>query len=92
MNSLWGMGQMMYAKMIIVVDADINPHDTKAVAKQVFESLDMTKDLVFSQGPLDALDHASSTDHYGYRLESMRLVNLTLKELNRNGTLKSKTI
>ena len=67
-NSLWGMGQMMYAKMIIVVDADINPHDTKAVAKQVFESLDMTKDLVFSQGPLDALDHASSTDHYGYRL------------------------
>lgn len=68
MNSLWGMGQMMYAKMIIVVDADINPHDTKAVAKQVFESLDMTKDLVFSEGPLDALDHASSTDHYGYRL------------------------
>ncbi|MCU7197700.1 menaquinone biosynthesis decarboxylase [Turicibacter sanguinis] len=68
MNSLWGMGQMMYAKMIIVVDADINPHDTNAVAKQVFESLDMTKDLVFSQGPLDALDHASSTDHYGYRL------------------------
>lgn len=68
MNSLWGMGQMMYTKMIIVVDADINPHDTKAVAKQVFESLDMTKDLVFSQGPLDALDHASSTDHYGYRL------------------------
>lgn len=68
MNSLWGMGQMMYAKMIIVVDADINPHDTKAVAKQVFESLDMTKDLVFSEGPLDALDHASSTDHFGYRL------------------------
>ena len=68
MNSLWGMGQMMYAKMIIVVDHDINPQDTKAVAKQVFETLDMNKDLVFSQGPLDALDHASSTDHYGYRL------------------------
>ncbi|MBQ8993766.1 MAG: menaquinone biosynthesis decarboxylase [Turicibacter sp.] len=68
MNSLWGMGQMIYAKMIFVVDADINPHDTSAVAKQVFESLDMTKDLVFSQGPLDALDHASATDHYGYRL------------------------
>lgn len=68
MNSLWGMGQMMYAKMIIVVDQDINPHDTAAVAKRVFESIDMTKDLVFSQGPLDALDHASATDHYGYRL------------------------
>ena len=68
MNSLWGMGQMMYAKMIIVVDENIDPHDTKAVAKQVFESIDMTRDLVFSEGPLDALDHASPQDHYGYRL------------------------
>lgn len=68
MNSLWGMGQMMYAKMIIVVDETINPHDIKAVTKQVFESIDMKKDLVFSEGPLDALDHASANDHYGYRL------------------------
>ena len=68
MNSLWGMGQMMYAKMIIVVDENINPHDIKAVTKQVFESLDMKRDLVFSEGPLDALDHAAANDHYGYRL------------------------
>ena len=68
MNSLWGMGQMMYAKMIIVVDETINPHDIKAVTKQVFESIDMKRDLVFSEGPLDALDHASANDHYGYRL------------------------
>ena len=68
MNSLWGIGQMMYAKMIIVVDETINPHDIKAVTKQVFESIDMKKDLVFSEGPLDALDHASANDHYGYRL------------------------
>ena len=68
MNSLWGMGQMMYAKMIIVVDETINPHDIKAVTKQVFESIDMKRDSVFSEGPLDALDHASANDHYGYRL------------------------
>ncbi len=68
MNSLWGMGQMMYAKMIIVVDETINPHDIEAVTKQVFESLDMKRDLVFSEGPLDALDHAAANDHYGYRL------------------------
>lgn len=68
MNSLWGIGQMMYAKMIIVVDESIDPHDIKAVTKQVFESIDMKKDLVFSEGPLDALDHASANDHYGYRL------------------------
>lgn len=68
MNSLWGMGQMMYAKMIIVVDENIDPHDVNAVSKQVFERVDMISDLVFSEGPLDALDHASPKDHYGYRL------------------------
>ena len=68
MNSLWGMGQMMYAKMIIVVDEDINPHDTKIVANHIFKTLNLKEDLVFSQGPLDALDHSSATDHYGYRL------------------------
>ncbi|HAX74140.1 MAG TPA: menaquinone biosynthesis decarboxylase, partial [Firmicutes bacterium] len=43
-------------------------HDSKAVANIVFKTLDIKKDLVFSQGPLDALDHASPVDHYGYRL------------------------
>ena len=68
MNSLWGMGQMMYAKMIIVVDSDIDPHDHKAVFKHLFSTVDIHNDLVYSEGPLDALDHASDTDHYGYRL------------------------
>ncbi|MGL4335741.1 MAG: menaquinone biosynthesis decarboxylase, partial [Turicibacter sp.] len=68
MNSLWGMGQMMYAKMIIVVDQEINPHDSKAVADVVFRTTDMTRDLVISEGPLDALDHSSPIAHYGHRL------------------------
>ena len=46
----------------------INPHDTKVVANHIFKTLDLKEDLVFSQGPLDALDHSSATDHYGYRL------------------------
>ncbi|MDU3722133.1 MAG: UbiD family decarboxylase, partial [Clostridium celatum] len=90
MNSLWGMGQMMYAKMIIVVDESINPHDVKAVAKQVFESIDMTRDLVFSEGPLDALDHASAQDHYGYRLgvDATKKFEVERKEVKWNYKLK----
>ena len=81
---------MMDAKMIIVVDESINPHDVKAVAKQVFESIDMTRDLVFSEGPLDALDHASAQDHYGYRLgvDATKKFEVERKEVKWNYKLK----
>jgi len=68
MNSLWGMGQMMYTKMIIVVDANVSPQDLSTVAWKVFNNIDAKRDLVISEGPLDALDHASDLPHYGHRL------------------------
>ncbi|MFD3158342.1 menaquinone biosynthesis decarboxylase [Haloimpatiens sp. FM7330] len=68
MNALWGMGQMMYTKMIIVVDEKVNPHDLSTVAWKVFNNIDAKRDLVISEGPLDALDHASNTAFYGHRL------------------------
>ena len=68
MNALWGMGQMMYTKMIIVVDGDVDPYDVKTVAKHVFGNTCLKNDLVISEGPLDALDHASDSPRYGYRL------------------------
>ena len=68
MNALWGMGQMMYTKMIIVVDQDTKPQDLNAVWSQILQQCDMNQDLVFSKGPLDALDHASDTAFYGTRL------------------------
>ena len=68
MNSLWGLGQMMYTKMIIVVDENINPQDISTVAWKVFNNIDPKRDLVISEGPLDALDHASNTPFYGSRL------------------------
>lgn len=67
-NALWGMGQMMYTKMIIVVDENVNPHDISTVAWKVFNNIDAKRDLVISEGPLDALDHASNTPYYGHRL------------------------
>ncbi|WP_461204971.1 menaquinone biosynthesis decarboxylase [Clostridium sp. DL1XJH146] len=68
MSALWGMGQMMYTKMIIVVDEGIDPHDISTVAWKVFNNIDAKRDVVISQGPLDALDHASDTALYGHRM------------------------
>jgi len=68
MNSLWGLGQMMYTKMIIIVDENIDPKDISTVAWKVFNNIDPKRDLVISDGPLDALDHASNTPFYGSRL------------------------
>ncbi|GCD10650.1 menaquinone biosynthesis decarboxylase [Clostridium tagluense] len=68
MNSLWGLGQMMYTKMIIVVDENIDPQDISTVAWKVFNNIDPSRDIVISEGPLDALDHASNTPFYGSRL------------------------
>lgn len=68
MNSLWGIGQMMYTKMIIVVDENVSPQDVSTVAWKVFNNIDAKRDVVISEGPLDALDHASNLPHYGYRM------------------------
>jgi len=68
MNSIWELGQMVYTKMIIVVDENIDPQDISTVAWKVFNNIDPKRDIVISDGPLDALDHASNTPHYGSRL------------------------
>lgn len=68
MNFMWGMGQMMYTKLIIVVDADVNPRDLSTVALRAFNNIDARRDLVLSDGPLDALDHSSPMPRYGTRL------------------------
>ena len=68
MNSVWGMGQMMYTKMVIVVDENIDPQDASTVAWKVFNNIDAKRDLVISEGPLDALDHAANIPYYGSRI------------------------
>ncbi|MCE1157576.1 MAG: menaquinone biosynthesis decarboxylase [Spirochaetia bacterium] len=68
MNFLWGMGQMMYTKLIVVLDDDIDLKDLSRVAWKVFNNIDAGRDLVLSPGPLDALDHSSPQPRYGTRL------------------------
>ena len=68
MNFLWGMGQMMYTKCIIVVDKEVNPHNSSEVAWRAFNNVDAKRDMVFSEGPLDVLDHSSPLPYYGCRI------------------------
>lgn len=68
MHSIWGLGQMMFTKMIIIVDDDVNPHDLSTVAWKVFNNIDARRDVVVVDGPLDALDHSSPLPRYGGKM------------------------
>src|SRR5665648_266861 len=68
MNAVWGMGQMMYTKMVIVVDQEVDVQNVSTVMWKVFNNIDGKRDITISEGPLDALDHASNTPHYGSRV------------------------
>ena len=68
MNSLWGAGQMMLNKVLIVLDSDIDLSDTKAVAEHVLKNVNPLEHLHFSRGPVDVLDHSSSRFALGSKL------------------------
>ena len=68
MHGLWGMGQMMFTKMIVVVDEDVNVHDTREVLFRLCANIDPHRDLVFSKGPADVLDHATPVPGCGSKL------------------------
>jgi 4-hydroxy-3-polyprenylbenzoate decarboxylase len=68
MHSLWGAGQMMFTKMMIVVDGDVDIQDPAAVARYVSEHSDPARDIIFSQGPVDVLDHSCSVMAFGGKM------------------------
>lgn len=68
MHALWGMGQMMFTKLIIVVDEHVNPHNVSEVMWKVFNNIDAKRDVVMVEGPLDILDHASPLPNYGTKM------------------------
>ncbi len=68
MHSVWGMGQLMYTKLVIVVDKDIDPQNISMVAWKAFNNIDAGRDVVIVEGPLDALDHSSPLPHYGHKM------------------------
>jgi 4-hydroxy-3-polyprenylbenzoate decarboxylase len=68
MNSLWGAGQMMFTKMMVVVDGDVNIHDNAKVARYIGTHVHPAHDIIFSQGPTDVLDHSCSVMAYGGKM------------------------
>jgi len=68
MHSLWGAGQMMFTKMMIVVDGDVNVHDAVEVAKYVSDNFNPATDVMFTQGPVDVLDHSCSVMAFGGKI------------------------
>ncbi len=68
MCSLWGLGQMMFTKMIIVVDAHVDVHNMAEVWWRVYNNVDPKRDFMFVEGPLEVLDHASPLPAYGSKV------------------------
>ncbi len=68
MHALWGLGQMMFTKTLIVVDHDVNVHDLAEVTWVVGNHIEPKRDVIFSDGPVDVLDHAAPMLGYGSKL------------------------
>ncbi len=67
-QGLWGTGQIMFSKIIVVVDEDVNVHDMNEVLWRVTGSIDPGRDVFFSEGPMDQLDHATNLACYGGKM------------------------
>jgi 4-hydroxy-3-polyprenylbenzoate decarboxylase len=68
MHALWGLGQMMFTKTLIVVDDDVNVHDLSQVTWVVGNHIDPKRDTVFVEGPVDVLDHAAPAMGFGSKM------------------------
>jgi len=68
MNAIWSLGQAMFTKCVIVVDEDVNVQDIADVTLKVLNHIDPERDIQFTLGPIDSLDHASRLANYGSKM------------------------
>jgi 4-hydroxy-3-polyprenylbenzoate decarboxylase len=68
MNGIWSLGQAMFTKCIIVVDEDCDVQDLGEVTLRVANNIDPERDIQFTLGPVDSLDHASRLPNYGSKM------------------------
>lgn len=68
MHAIWGLGQLMFTKIVVVVDADCNVHDLGEVLWRVGTAIDPKRDVLLSEGPTDALDFAAQLPGWGGKL------------------------
>jgi 4-hydroxy-3-polyprenylbenzoate decarboxylase len=68
MNAMWGAGQMMFNKILVIADEGVRISDYKALAQYVFSNINPVSDVMFSQGPMDVLDHSCSKLGFGGKM------------------------
>ena len=68
MNAIWSLGQAMFTKCIIVVDEDVDVQDVADVTLKALNNIDPERDIQFTLGPVDSLDHGSRLANYGSKM------------------------
>ena len=68
MAAIWGLGQAMFSKCIVVVDEDVDVQNFSEVAWRALNNIDPERDIQFVMGPVDSLDHASRLPNYGSKM------------------------
>ena len=68
MNAMWGAGQMMFNKILVLVDGEMKIQNYEELAKYVFKNMNPATDIYFSQGPMDVLDHSCSKLGFGGKM------------------------
>jgi 4-hydroxy-3-polyprenylbenzoate decarboxylase len=68
MSAIWGLGQAMFTKCIVVVDEDCDVQNVGEVVLRVANNIDPERDIQFTLGPVDSLDHASRLPNYGSKM------------------------
>jgi 4-hydroxy-3-polyprenylbenzoate decarboxylase len=68
MNAMWGAGQMMFNKILVLADQGIKIQAYKELTTYVFSNLNPATDISFSTGPMDVLDHSCSKMGFGGKM------------------------
>jgi 4-hydroxy-3-polyprenylbenzoate decarboxylase len=68
MHAIWGLGQAMFSKCIVVVDEDVDVQNVREVAWKALNNIDPQRDIEFVMGPVDSLDHASRMPNVGSKM------------------------
>jgi len=68
MNAIWGLPGAMFSKCIVVVDHDVDVHNLREVAWKAFNHIDPERDIQFTLGPVDQLEHASRLPNFGSKM------------------------
>ncbi|MGD0437375.1 MAG: UbiD family decarboxylase, partial [Bryobacteraceae bacterium] len=68
MHAIWGLGQAMFSKCIVVVDEEVDVQNASEVAWKALNNIDPERDIQFVLGPVDSLDHSSRMPNYGSKM------------------------